>query len=366
MTLYVCITIWLFILLFLSLKPAFQYSDIYSIDQPEYKKARIYRIVILVLGFASFVFLWYLTGYRSAAIGNDTKNYLYYFTHFAIGGRDHSSRIEIGYQYLNYFIGFFTRNRHIFLIIMATLMYGGTALYIFMYSKNPVVSLCLFFGLFFSSFTSVLRQGVAMVIVLYGYQLLKNEKRIPAAILFLLATSIHTTAVISFFLFFHVKLLQKPWIVFAVTILCVIASLTGVMKAVIDLVLPRYTRYFYGKYASTGWMAITYYLLSYALYYYLVIRSVDPDSRSDRIVAANFAFLMIITAFGYAMNLFERASEYFLLIGVVELPNMLCRNKLKHARLWLFAITAVTLIMFILILVYRPGWNHLYPYEFWH
>ena len=75
---------------------------------------------------------------------------------------------------------------------------------------------------------------------------------------------------------------------------------------------------------------------------------------------------MILTAFGYAMNLFERAGEYFLLIAVVELPNMLYRGKVKSFRLWLFGICAVFLIVSVLILIYRPGWTHMYPYEFWH
>ena len=41
-------------------------------------------------------------------------------------------------------------------------------------------------------------------------------------------------------------------------------------------------------------------------------------------------------------------------------------GKIKHFRLWLFGICIVYLAFFIATLIYRPGWNHLYPYEFWH
>ncbi len=365
MALYIGITIWVFILLLLGLRPDSVEAAESWPNQPEGKAARFNKLVVSALVFATFLLLWYLTAFRSSAIGNDTEQYLKYFDIF-IREVSSSRSFELGYQYLNYLIGRFTQDQHIFLIIIATIMYGGVGLFIRKYSRNPAVSICLFFAFFFSVFTSIFRQGIAMVIALYGYQLLKNGKKIPAALLFLLATTFHTSAFVCFLLFLDLKILEKRGFALGLTAFCAIISFSGLLRALVQAVLPRYLHYFDSQYASSGWAAITFYLLVYVILYFLVNKSIDYGSKGDKVVAANFTFLLVLTAFGYSVNLFERAGEYFLLIAVTEFPNMLYRGKAKNFRLWILLVCTVMLIFFLLVLQYRPGWNHLVPYELWH
>ena len=365
MALYVGLTIWFFLLLLMGLRPDSIDAAQCWPNQPEDKVARINKIIVSILVLLTFLLLWFLSAFRSAAIGNDTSNYLYYFNIFS-KGIDRSRDFEIGFQCLNYLISRVTLDQHAFLIIIATIMYGGTGLYILKYSKNPAVSLCLFFGLFFSVYTNTLRQGIAMMIALYGYQFLKDGKKIPAALVFLLAMAFHTTALCCFLLFLDVKILEKWWFVLGLTALCAVISFSGVLRTVVDTLVPRYSHYFAGKYASSGWFAVSVYLLSYLVLYLMINGSINTDCKPDKIVATNFTLLLILTAFGYAVNLFERAAGYYLLIAVTEIPNMLYRGKAKHFRLWLLCICTVFLLMFLATLIFRPGWNHLYPYEFWH
>ena len=364
MILYICLTIWFFILLLLGLrKDSILLAEIWP-KLPEEKSIRRNHYIVSALVAASLVFLWFLTAFRSSAIGNDTENYLKMFNIFS-AGLSKEFRFEVGYQLLNYFISLFTHDHHVFLIAMATIMYGLLGLYIFKFSKNPAVSLCLFYSCFFSFYTSILRQGMAMLVVLYGFQFLKNGKKIPAALLFLFATLFHRTAIVSILLLVDLKIWQKLWVVVGLTALCAAFSRLGLVKAAVDLIIPRYSYYFATEYASSGWLAISYYILLYLVMYFFVNRSFIEDYRPDRAVATNFALLLFFTAFGYALNLFDRVGEYFLLVGITEFPNMLYRGKVKHFRLWLLSICTVMLIMFILILIFRPGWNHMYPYEFW-
>ncbi len=365
MSLYLLLTFWLFIILLLGLRPdSIDAAECWP-NQPADKTARINKKIVSLFVFLTFLFLWILTAFRSPQIGNDTQNYLWYFTHFA-KGLDSSSAIEIGYQYFNFLLGKIIHDEHTFLIIMASIMYGGVGLYIHRFSKNPAISLCLFYSFFFSVFASMFRQGTAMVIALYGYQLLKNGKKFPAALLFLLATSFHTTAIVCFFLFMDFKIFGKPLFVLGMTALCAVVSLSGVLRMVVGAVLPRYLHYFDGQYFSSGWLAISFYLIFYILLYFLINKSLFDQYKPDKIVATNFSLLLILTSFGFAVNLFERAGEYFFLTAISEIPNMLYRGKVKNYRIWLFFVCTVMLIMFILILIFRPGWNHLYPYEFWH
>lgn len=365
MALYYWITIWLFALLLFGLMPdSVCVAEIWP-DRSREERAKRFKQIVFIISSASFLVLWFLTAFRSISIGTDTQNYVMYFNYFS-RGVDKSIGVEAGYQYLCYFISKITNNSHTFLIVISTIMYGGVGPYLFKYSKNTAVSLCLFYSFFFSVFASILRQGIAMVIALYGYLLLKDGKKIAAALVFLLATFFHTTAIVCFLLFADFEFFKRQWLVLTLTVICAIISFSGVLKVAINTIVPRYTHYFEGMYASSGRLAITCYLLLYMAFYYLISRSLIADYKPDRVVATNFTLLLVLTAFGYAVNLFERAGEYFMLIAVAEIPNMLYRGKVKHFRLWLLGICAVTLIMFILILIYRPGWSHLYPYEFWH
>jgi hypothetical protein len=364
MTLYYGITIWFFILLLLGLRPdAARVAEAWP-DPPQDAAARRNRDVVNLLALFSLLALWFLTAFRSEAIGNDTGAFLDYFDRFS-RGIDLSAKTEPGYQLLNYLIGRITPDHHAFLIIMAALIYGGAGLYLFKYAHNTAVSACLFFALFFSPFVAMYRQGIAMVIALYGYQLLKNGKRIPAALVFLLATSFHVSALVCFLLFFDLSILQKRWFVFLTAALCAVLAGSGALREAVELVLPRYAHYFESRYASTGWLAVSYYLISYLVLYFFVSGSVIPGNRPDRTTAAAFAFLVFFAAFGYAVNVFTRAGEYFLLIAVTEFPNMMYRKKIANYRFWLLAACSVFLLMFLATLLFRPGWNHLYPYEFW-
>jgi hypothetical protein len=314
--------------------------------------------------FMSFLLLWSLTAFRSANIGNDTKTYIYYFDIYS-KGLDRTRTFEVGYQYLNYFIGKFTSDHHVFLMIIATIMYGGVIWYIYKNSKNIAVSFCLFYCYFFSAFTSMFRQGIAMAIVLFGYHYLKKEKKLLAAVFFLTAMTFHTTAVVCFFLYLNSSIMRKKKFVFGMTIVCGFISSTNILGKVVDVFLPRYSHYFVSRYASSGWLAVSYNLLLYLIWYFLINKSIDDSNKQDQIVATNFALLLIFAAFGFSVNLFTRVGEYFLLIAIAEIPNMLYRGKVKHFRKWLLGICTMSLIMFVVTLIYRPGWNHIYPYEFW-
>lgn len=365
MLLYVGITFFVFLILLIGLRFDSIEAAAYWPNKPDSLVACSNKRVVTVLTLFAFILFWFLTAFRSAQIGNDTGTYIYYFNIY-MKGIDRSRSFEIGYQYLNYFIGKITTNPHIFLLIIATIMYGGVVIYIYKYSRNVAISLCLFFCYFFSMFTSIFRQGIAMVIVLYGYHLLKGGKKLLAALLFLFAITFHTTAIVGFLLFLNADILKKKSLVFVLTVFCGIISGSGILNTIVNVMLPRYSHYFESRYASTGWLAVAYSLIIYAIWYLLISKSVDKNNKQDRLVAANFTFLLIFAAFGFSVNLFTRAGEYFLLIAIVEIPNMLYRGKVKNFRFWLFGLCTFLLIMFIVTLIYRPGWNHLYPYEFWN
>ena len=205
-----------------------------------------------------------------------------------------------------------------------------------------------------------------MVIAMFGYQLLKNNKKMEAAFLFLLASLFHTSAIVCFLMFFTSKILKKKWFVLGLTGMFIVFSITGIFNSLVIAIVPRYAHYFESRYASTGWLAVSYSLIRNLIWYWLVSKAADENKSSDQLAVANMMFLLIFSAFGYSVNLFTRAGEFFVLNAITELPNIMYSKKIKNRNWWIFGICILMLVMFLLELIFRPGWNHLYPYEFWN
>lgn len=365
MLLFASLTIWFFLLMLFGLM---QDTRLVTGDLEEFseKRRRNYKLLSGALALISLLVLWLLTAFRAESIGNDTHGYLAYFQMFNNLGPNYSIRIEKGYQFLNILIGKLTSDYHVFLIVISTMLYLALAVYLFLYSPNILLSVCLFFCAFFSAYTNVLRQALAMIITLYGYQALKGRKHWLAALLFLLAMFFHKTAFICFLLFLSNRLVKKKWLVFALAALCAAVSASGALMLLIHTLFPQYSAYFNSEYVSTGWLAVTYSVAEAAIFYWLACDASDASKREDCLALTSFALFLLITVFGYSINLITRVGQYFEIIAITELPEMLLRRSLKHGRVWMFCICTVLLIMFMLTLIYRPEWNHLVPYEFWH
>lgn len=367
MFLYIILTLFFLIVLLFGLKSeAHVVADLWPI-LPKEKRYKNYLTICKCIALFAMLILWGLTAFRASNIGNDTDVYIYYFNIFSKFGIDTQRRFELGYQALNVLIGKVTSDPHVFLIIMASMMYICLYICIKKYSKNILITICLFYCCCFSLYTSVLRQGIAMIFVMFAYQHLKNNNKKVALLLILLATLFHTSAIVALLLFFSNKIISNKMII-VLFIVVTTLSITGVLGVAMESMIPQYEHYYNGKYAATGWLAVTIELLRNLVYYILInkaLKTAQLRPSQKNIILLNFALLLIFSGLGYSVNLFTRAGEYFMLNAIIELPNTLYSSKMKNKRIWLFCICVGLMIWFLMVLIYRPNWNYLYPYEFW-
>lgn len=366
MLLYVILSALAFFIAFIGLeRQPDSISDEALVKSQTARVATINRSATTFITILFILLMWALTAYRAPEIGNDTRVYIQYFELFAQNGIDTTRSFELGYQVLNVIIGRFTDSPHVFLIIIATITYAGTFVYIFRESRNIQVSTCLFFAVLFSLYTSVLRQSIAVVFSLYGFLALKKNNKIRAAVFFALASLFHYTAISCFLLFFHPKWYKNRIAVFTLTIACLILSYLGLLAPIVNAIAPRYSHYFSSRYASTGWLAISYTLVKNLFLYYIASQNSQNDGR-DEVGLASFVLLAIFASFGFSVNLFTRAGYYFDAIALVEIPNLLVDKGVKNRKVVMLLLCLASLLMFLVTLRFRPTWNHLYPYAFWH
>ena len=330
--------------------------------------ARSYKAITGLLVAAVLVCAWWLTAQRSADIGSDTKNYISIFLAFREGLQLYS-RYELGFQLYCFFLGQFTADPHVFLQVTATIMYVALGMYIFRYSENPALSICLAFCFAFPAFANEMRQSFALLIILFAYQQLKRGHTVRFVVLVVVASLFHLTALIALLLILYRFAPNRFGVVFIVGAIVVGLCVTGIFA---DLIRPflgtYYSRYLSNSYASSGWTATAYYVLracALCLIIYLCTKGARSDEREAMLARWTFALLVFVSALGFSMNLFSRVAQFFLFVSISELPNMICRADIPNRKAICALIGIVFLAFFLVVLVFRPEWNHLYPYQVW-
>ena len=365
MALYISIAVFLIAGLFMELateRKKATYTLENSILKKENKHTRVQIVFFLLVIFV----LWFLTAFRAKEIGNDTQNYIRYFKFFSSYGIDSNSRFEIGYQILNILVSKINSDPHFFLAVVATFCYIGTGIYIYKYTDNLVFSTVLLFPVAYGFFASGLRQAIAMVICLYAYQALKKRKIAVSVLLILFAMTFHTSAFIMLFLLLHKVLPKKLFFVLSLTVVFIALSIAGVMDNVLGSILSEdtYGGYYSNEELTNGWLGITYYCLRDLVFYIIVQIAYRNKEKENSLVISLFSMLLITIALGFSLNQFSRATNYFLLIATVELPNSIYRGRLNNKKILTFLIGFIMVLYFLVTLIVRPNWNHLYPYEF--
>lgn len=166
----------------------------------EIKKSNRNNVVFLVLSSLAMITVAYL---RADTVGIDYKQYETYFYQVHDGGwkflisSANGYRIEPGYSLLNYFVSLFTRDVHIYMLVVAIIVITLTAVLLYRVSPIPWIGMFVFasFG-FYGNSLSFIRQCIAIAIYLYSIEYIKKKKFIPYLLIILLASTFHKSMLI--------------------------------------------------------------------------------------------------------------------------------------------------------------------------
>ena len=365
MTLFIIISLILLIIAYLGSNRLSKSSNsMYETKKKHTVVLSIEKTVCLLLLF----FFWLLTAFRSINIGNDTRNYISVFNSIARQGILPTFYMEIGYQYINLIISkIFGSDPHVFLIVCATISYLGISIYIIKKSKNYYLSVCIAFCLLFSCYTNTIRQGLGMILGIVAYQLILKKKIVPAVVVILFAMSIHYSAIVLFALFLYRFVPKKYSTVLIISGLLLALSVSGALNAILYQLVPRGQAYFLSERVGSGFLALSYELIRDLIFCFFAYKSckgevfnIEKQRRLSLFVAS-----ALISCISFNMNLISRANGFFLILMIVELPNVFHDLDSRSRKWCAWGTCAVMIIYFVLVQMIRPEWNHLIPYEFW-
>lgn len=369
MLLYVFIAIVLLVILAFS-----SYKKLSCVDQVESIEFKFFGANGYVVKIASvllLIFLCVLTGARARSIGNDTENYASYFELIARKGITDELTVEKGYQFICWLASKIFSTPHGFFMLVAIFSYAVLGIIIYKYSKNIGFSLALFFAMFFSAYMNTIRQGISMAMVLIAYFLIKNDKTKRAILLILVACLLHKSAIVAMVFVFYKIMPKKFRLVFPTSIVLALLGFTGILFNVLKLVSFGYVSYLNSEEIGMGRLATAWNFIQ-AVVFLLIAHKAYKDKLKEKdckkeyqLPMVAFSCLILVTALGFTITIFNRLATYFLLITVVELPNALDMCKLKNRSLVMWGTSLALIAFFFAALILRPEWNRICPYQFW-
>lgn len=318
-----------------------------------------------------------LSALRGAEIGTDTNSYIAIFNECPMPLYDFgNSRYEVGYIWLNRILRSITDNYQILFIVSSFFVYYSFGRFIAKYSRNKWLSVYMFlcYGFYTTTFNLV-RQGIAIGILLFAFDYIVSGRKLKFAILVLIAMMFHTTAIVFFFAYmarnirFSVKLFAVVGLIGIIGV-----YLFSVILNLAFSYLPMYQRYGDSGYVGDAGLANMLYIFISAvilIYSYSILgnkkvkSNLTPmQSRVDNysMVLVMFAFVLYILSM--KANILDRVGIYFNVFTILLLPNAVKELK-GEEKFIVYPILIITFYLYTMaIIMYRPLWNSVFPYSF--
>lgn len=337
----------------------------------------------------SFFILFFISAFRSVNIGNDTSEYVRLFNFFGTENNilELSTRFEIGYVVFNKILYSLSSNHLILFIVTSLFIIGVWMIFIYKNSNMVWISVFLFINLRIYYFTlSGLRQAISMAILLISYKFLKERKFVPFLSLILIASLFHSSALIFLIVYplSKIKFNRRFLTVQTIVGILIFVAFDSFIN-IIFMLFPQYQHYASGVY-FTGDVQIAS-VLNFLVLLIILLLGIFTLNQRDRqgLIDSNYIktknktpnineknILLHIISLGTLTyfaainaNMLDRIGIYFLMFSIIFIPKAIeniSDQKLKILTTYLILI--FVLAYNALILIYRPEWQHIYPYEF--
>ena len=313
-----------------------------------------------------FIILATLTMFRDVHIGNDTDVYIWVYSNVCNGIKQGEFlRFEFGYQQLNILLSVFFKNPQAILIATGFICYVLIGLHMIKHVDNKLLYVVLFYTLLFSHYTNIIRQAIALSILIFAYEYCCKKKYVITVVLTLVAMLFHYAAIVFLAYVALKKVKLTPKSASFLFLMAVIFSLFAdrfLLKWFIKLI-PSYEYYLTGERVGTGQLGTVLNLLIVLVLFLLYYLPRKQHKISNEIL---WLFLLCggLTALSFIMNNFTRVAYVFYLPIIKECCAYPTVYKKKNGIIELVAM-GVLITIFTLILIFRPEWNFLYPYSFY-
>lgn len=303
-----------------------------------------------------FIFILLLGVLKSPEYGYDWESYKqYYFDHFQrLSLTDAiTSGVEPGFALLTFLLTRISTSYWFYRTIIFLISYILIAKVIKKFSKYVSLSFLLFvsFGLMtFCMF--ILRQAIAVAIILFGIEQLLDRKYIKYMLIVLIACLFHYTAIIAIFFI--------PFVWFSSTKLLILRRILYIIGSVLtgEFLLPKlvmlykqndYSRLIIrgeGKFYFTL-LILLFFIIGYLQRHMLNTSTIKSIDSKKQIRWFEISFITIyFQIIALYFSLFNRVTNYPLIITLIYLPNCIVNIGQRAKMFVIFYILLICAIMY--------------------
>lgn len=315
-----------------------------------------------------------IIGMRGIEVGVDTNSYnsIYISSSYVRWNEIFNYYLEPGYMFINKFISAFGGEYRAVLLFNAFVTMFGVYFFIKKCSWNRLLSIFIFVGIgYFNSTMNIMRQYLAVAIILIAYANLVNNKKSKNYIfLVLVASCIHKSSIILLpFLFIYKALyserVKNTIILKFVVWFSLILLVLGIGK------IAAYIPWFNYDYMTNGaayeysiinmGFAIKVVMLIICLYILKNQNNYEKE-KIDNIIFLNYLNIIscILNIGSVTFNMFTRLNIYFSITLIALIPNIIELLPIKNKKI---VSGLVSLFFVIIYLVQLPtDGNKIIPY----
>lgn len=349
----------------------------------------IYIIVLLIAVLANFLvkdkkkqkyvmyfiffLLTFLACFRKYTVGADTPQFWDNFLKMLDPQKVELMRYEKGFILLCQFIQIFTKNPQFLIIISSLFINVSVFLFIKKHSKNILFSTLLYITLnFYFSFICLMRQGIAIAILLFAMDFLFEKKYIKFSLLVILASQFHFSSIFCLG-FLIIPLLKTNKKIISLTIIasvfCFIISRPLFLFVASNF--ADYSKYIGSSYAEPSYISAGLYTLTnflFLLFGFIAppkekVKNIVQKDQKYIILSYILAFGTVISAISMGVSIFNRFFIYFNFFCIIWVANCLeLIDDLKTKRIWMIILTICT-IAYVCVIT-AMGWYGVLPYQF--
>lgn len=327
-----------------------------------------------VLFLATFCFFFLVAGFRTEQVGSDSYFYARLYESFSYGGAFQpriseffTGRMEYGYLLLNKVLYSLSSSYVLLFSVSSFITLGITFFVIKKISPNPFLSLVIFFGYRLFSFSmAAIRAGLSISLCTLGFYFFLKKKKGLAFLVILLASSFHLSALMFLILFVVEKIPLSPktfWISGALAVVCMM-----LLQPILAWFLQVSQRYqVYGSEEDL----ITFNLATILNFLVILVVFLFGEwclkKEEDRLILLlrKIIYLSVLISFvAIRVPLLGRLTLLFGSFILFYIPLVVERiYSFKNRLLTKSLIVLGFYAFFFVILVFKPEWNILVPYQ---
>lgn len=302
--------------------------------------------------YAIFIFLFLISAIRYN-VGQDYQHWIDVYS-WIENGEPGGEYVEIGYRLLNIIIQKipFLNVYWLYVITSAFIIFGfGYAIKKNVDYKDIFIATFIFIGsgIFFATLNLV-RQYIAVVIMLLGLPLLKNKKYIKFSLLIALSTMFHTSSIIMFpFMIFYIifrdyKYHKLLMILYIISLIFLVIDIRKIMGALAFIIPERWVWYLQSDFLNNkNYSAVLKQIVPNALLIFAMLnrKQIIENKEENNIYILMLLVDVIITNCFYGVLVLIRFSYFFDIALIFIIPIILKLLKKYDKKIEILGHTAI-------------------------